>query len=59
MSYTKPDPYQEGIDAYLTKLFDTPIHALAVNSNRFTVEERRKFAEGFKYAEELFEKENK
>lgn len=44
------DPYQEGIEAFLTLAYITPINALANNHNKFTKEERFKFAEGFLYA---------
>jgi|APCry1669189665_1035243.scaffolds.fasta_scaffold328716_2 hypothetical protein len=46
----RQDPYQEGIEAFLTLSYITPINALANNHNKFTKEERFKFAEGFWYA---------
>jgi hypothetical protein len=51
-NYAKQDPYQAGIDAYLTLEFATPIAALAKHSERFNREERLRFAEGFWYADE-------
>jgi len=51
MNYKDTDPYQAGIDAFLTQLYMTPIHALAQSYERFGKEDKFKFAEGFLYAE--------
>lgn len=47
------DPYQEGIDAYLTLQYATPIHALAKHAMRFSKDEMFKFADGFWYADKF------
>ena len=44
------DAYQEGINAYLTLSYDTPIHAIAKHDVRMGKDDRTKFAAGFWHA---------
>lgn len=47
------DAYQDGIDAYLTLLYITPINALAKHFKKYGKLDRFKFTEGFNYAQTL------
>ena len=47
------DAKQLGIDAYLLLIYDTPIHAIAKHTVRFSSQEMFEFAEGFWYADRI------
>ena len=54
--FNKQEPYQEGINAYLTLMYASPIQALSNNLNKFGKEDRFVFAKGFWYAHEFLSK---
>lgn len=46
--------YNKGIDAFMTGTFSSPIHAISRETERMSKEDRFEFANGFKYAQNIF-----